>query len=329
MRKIIFCFAFCIALSSQMFDVAKGQGKVSLPSDSSPVPSSGILPIAPAVPPPTYEDARKRASTVYSRESLGLSIGVVVLGFLMFFMLTWYSARLDRASYLGQLYRDTVEDVEYRRLAASLREKFDRWEYHGDVQFDSEWVARNPEPEVVGSYYGPPGSGPPGSGRGTPGVDMSLPPPPGFAGTSPSEEDRVKWEAQRVERERKRVARVEWEGKVNREAQLRYRKDLSDARKKAQDSAVRAADVDLGVLRGRGAEFVLDFTAILVIVGAAVLLGIIGVLGSEQIGTLLAAIAGYVLGRSATRSQTASTSGGSAPTDRKQPAHVQDNKPPP
>ena len=59
--------------------------------------------------------------------------------------------------------------------------------------------------------------------------------------------------------------------------------------------------VDLSVLRGRGAEFVLEFTTVVVIIFTAIVLGILHILDNQQIGTLLAAIAGYVLGRATTR----------------------------
>jgi hypothetical protein len=49
---------------------------------------------------------------------------------------------------------------------------------------------------------------------------------------------------------------------------------------------------------------VLEFTAIVVIIFAAVILGVMGLLGDQQIGTLLAAIAGYVLGKSVARGRS-------------------------
>lgn len=51
------------------------------------------------------------------------------------------------------------------------------------------------------------------------------------------------------------------------------------------------------MLRGQGPQFVLEFTALIVIIFLAVVLGVLGVLKEQQIGTLLAAIAGYVLGK--------------------------------
>jgi len=58
---------------------------------------------------------------------------------------------------------------------------------------------------------------------------------------------------------------------------------------------------DFSAIRGRGPEFVLEFTAVVVIIFAAVILGIVGQLSNEQIGTLLASIAGYVLAKATTR----------------------------
>ena len=90
-----------------------------------------------------------------------------------------------------------------------------------------------------------------------------------------------------------------------------FRDDLEKARTKAKTNANRAVNVDLAVLRGRGAAFVLEFTAIVVIIFAAVMLGILKILVADQIATLLAAIAGYVLGRA--------TAGASGATERAQP----------
>jgi len=52
---------------------------------------------------------------------------------------------------------------------------------------------------------------------------------------------------------------------------------------------------------------VLEFTAIVVIIFAAVILGVLGLLGDQQIGTLFAAIAGYVLGKSVARGRSGQT----------------------
>ena len=71
-----------------------------------------------------------------------------------------------------------------------------------------------------------------------------------------------------------------------------------------KEASENALDVDFSALRGRGPEFVLEFTAVVVIIFTSVILGTLGALHSEQIGTLLAAIAGYVLGKGTARSRS-------------------------
>lgn len=85
-----------------------------------------------------------------------------------------------------------------------------------------------------------------------------------------------------------------------------YQEDFAAVEQAAADRAKLVLNVDFSALRGRGPEFVLEFTAVVVIIFAAVILGVLGVLDSNQIGTLLAAIAGYVLGKGTAR-------GGSTP----------------
>jgi len=67
------------------------------------------------------------------------------------------------------------------------------------------------------------------------------------------------------------------------------------------EAAQRAKDIvqttDASVLYGLGPQFVLEFTALIVIIFSAVILRVLSRLDKQQIGTLLAAIAGYVLGR--------------------------------
>lgn len=93
--------------------------------------------------------------------------------------------------------------------------------------------------------------------------------------------------------------------KVYVEAKRRYREDVGKADGEASRRASDAlGEVDIGVLRGRGPQFLLHFTAVVVIILTTLSLGILGRLSSEQLGTILAAIAGYVLGQSA-RSRTA------------------------
>lgn len=99
----------------------------------------------------------------------------------------------------------------------------------------------------------------------------------------------------------------DWVEKTRDGARYCYSQDLEESKKEAEDAADEALSVDLSAIRGRGPEFVLEFTAIVIIIFAAVILGLAAVLKNEQIGTLLAAIAGYVLGKANSRNQSAPT----------------------
>lgn len=97
-----------------------------------------------------------------------------------------------------------------------------------------------------------------------------------------------------------------WMDELNSTASKWYQEELTEAQNEVTRQGDRALSVDLSALRGRGPEFILEFTAVVVIIFAAVILGILEKLGTEQIGTLLAAIAGYVLGKG-TRSRSEET----------------------
>ena len=96
-----------------------------------------------------------------------------------------------------------------------------------------------------------------------------------------------------------------WSSRAAAQVWTWYQEDREGVRETAQVQAERALNIDFSALRGRGPEFVLEFTAVVVIIFASVILGILKILESEQIGTLLAAIAGYVLGRATTRARAA------------------------
>src|SRR5712671_4110195 len=64
-------------------------------------------------------------STQYSTGSLVLVVLLfVLLGFLFYLLIIW-SNRLDQTGYLGTLYRDTIQDIEYKRLAGTSNWKWE------------------------------------------------------------------------------------------------------------------------------------------------------------------------------------------------------------
>ena len=113
-------------------------------------------------------------------------------------------------------------------------------------------------------------------------------------------------DARRVARQKYYQAKDIWDVEVRKAQWLLYQADLREQRRFAEQKAEEAVDIDLTVLRGRTPAFILEFTAIVIIIFTAMSLGILDILKNEQIGTLLAAIAGYVLGRSTTGGSGAS-----------------------
>jgi hypothetical protein len=232
-----------------------------------------------------------------------------------------WSHRLEHTSYLGVLYRETVEEIEYKRISAECIDKWQRDEYRKTVLQNDEWLSKNPEPSYP-SRFGGTGSGNrrPGSGSSNPFPESTSKVPEPMPPIDDDATDEEK--QQQADFEKSRQAYIQWEKKLETEASKLYKNDLNRAREKAKDQSDRAANVDLAVLRGRGAEFVLEFTTIVVIIFATIVMGILDILQNEQIGTLLAAIAGYVLGRATTR--TRSGAGGQASTEeeRRTPVNI-------
>jgi hypothetical protein len=124
-------------------------GALTCPPDIFAAEPTGQQVQAPAAPttPPSAQIPREVRIASYSREAVGLVAGVFCLLAVLFVILLWWAGRLERASYLGTLYRDTVEDLEYRRLIAPLTEKFADNEYAEDVVQDKDWLTANPQPD--------------------------------------------------------------------------------------------------------------------------------------------------------------------------------------
>lgn len=246
-------------------------------------------------PPPETE--RETAPPVTERDTAytveAVIIVVLILGLLalLFSYLFKWSHRQDQASYLGDIYRESVEEFEFRRQATVLAENRLRGEYFREVE------KTNPLPDDLKGRW---------LGASPPGLDPWGTPPPGGSGVGGlgSFPPRPVQPAELDEYNQLRRKYYDWRATVEAKAESIYQEHVDKARKEAQRRAALATDVDLSTLRGRGGEFVLEFTTVVVIIFAAVVLGVLDILGTEQIGTLLAAIAGYVLGR-ATRSKPA------------------------
>jgi hypothetical protein len=241
---------------------------------------------------------------------------LIVLGVLFYLVFRW-SQRNEQAGYLGRIFREAVFDFELSRRGRRVDEKRDREEYLREAEADHRVrnisIPEYPEPDQqLRPYLSQTGIAATGHSDWTPsGYGNTLPGYRGdrgdplalnegyFLAIEAKLPDALKPHLAEYKRKfadywRKIDERTQKRQEVANEA---YQKEYTKAVKEAEDAADRAADVDIAVFRGRGPTFVLEFTAVVVIIFAAMILGIWDKLMSDQLGTLLAAIAGYVLGR--------------------------------
>ena len=254
---------------------------------------------------------KNTSKTEYSQEAFyGAMVVLGVLAFLFWLQLKW-SNRLEQAGYLGQLFRDNLEEIEFKRLSSEIVKRFNEGQFHNDVRRDPAFLRAHPQPPgYSATYYDNrrPGGRTPVPGLGGSGLPYSSANPANEnsgENSTPYRPTKLEIEAA-LEAERKAEAKqwaesLEWDAEVNCEATKRYDSALVEPRARAKQLAEKGINIELAALRGRGPEFVLGFTTIVAIVFAAAALGMLGQLDSQQIGTLFAAIAGYVLGRATTR----------------------------
>lgn len=235
----------------------------------------------------------------------------------LFFIIFLWQRRIEEAGYFANIFRDVITDIETARLSQPFRLRWDQAEYWYELTDrpsarGQTWINENPKPQpgtdltalanqrtyrtyalldVTRLMQTPPPF------LASQGRNAATAPPTrdGFNDTDTNQQDEQRFEALLVSYRNEALA---WVQRASSKAWNLYQEDLESVRQEGREQAKRAISVDLSALRGRGPEFVLEFTAIVVIIFAATILGVLGLLGSEQIGTLLAAIAGYVLGKS-------------------------------
>lgn len=218
-------------------------------------------------------------------------------------------------------------DDSLRDLAASLGEDIDlaaqadqlRWMLIRETGFPGGTPPPGPDPWSYGNSR-------PGRGGLGFGGDPTAVPGRG-TGQSPSaaELEEINRRHDYFKRRAQfRDQQQDWAARTGAEIKRWYQDERSGQEKEAETRAKLALNVDFSTMRGRGPEFVLEFTAVVVIIFAAVVLGILAILKNEQIGTLLAAIAGYVLGRATSRGRTGQ---GDAAAGTVPPAHEPQSAP--
>lgn len=270
------------------------------------------------------------STTNVSGTRTAIIVLILVVLAVLFITVTIWSARLERTPYLATLYQDFTRDMEYERLFRTFGEKEDKQKYIREVRADSNWLNSHPEPDTPPGYenrewlreafdraetalarnlefwledfgkFDGPSRLAPFRRNLRPGT--TLPSRTFGHSRRPGEEPDQAEIDEAVAREDYFSRVWDWYQELHDEAYSRFRNIVGErAMKEAINRAKQVVKIDYAALRGRGKEFVLEFTAIVVIIFSAVILGIIGLLQDEHLATLLAAIAGYVLGRSTSR----------------------------
>ena len=242
-------------------------------------------------------------NTDYNWPAVALVALILCLLAFLFRTLVNWSGKIERTSFLGNLYRESVEETEFQRLAFGPNDKLEKGVYIGEIVTGS-WLEKHPAPQIDERIREEINPDPFASLRNAWGENrrrVNLPGLPDYRKTLGGGASEKEEEDRRVLRLKYFQEKEIWDGEVRKEERRMYHADLAAQRSIARQKAESAVDIDLSVLRGRTPAFILEFTAIVIIIFAAMSLGILDILKNEQIGTLLAAIAGYVLGRSASK----------------------------
>lgn len=264
-----------------------------------------------------------------TRTRLVIVLSIILLMVVLFIVLFWWQKHIEQAGYFARIYEETIRNMEFTRLAAGYQQRWAAGAYIDEIlnrrsPRGAKWAEENEQPQPRAEFLelakkldrvdqvrqvqwstslpglGAGGFGAGGFGGRNPFVDTGSVPARPSDGREQAVDPQQEMAFSDMRRKFENATNV-WLDRANSHAWDWYQKDLDKAKKDAQAQAKRALQVDFSALRGRGPEFALEFTAIVIIIFAAVILGVIGGLTSQQIGTLLAAIAGYVLGKGAAR----------------------------
>jgi hypothetical protein len=203
-----------------------------------------------------------------------LSVIVLMTCLTCIYMVFFFGRRLQTSAYL----RDSlIEGAKQQELKILLRELHDR-------AMEGPLDPNNPPPDGYGStarlwesdkYSAPMDSAP---------------------WHNPNETDGEKAERiqQEADQRQQRAECKKWES----EERIRYEALRKDADARALQRAEKRVPSSLDIsLLGGGWAFLLEFSTVIVIIFTLLILGILKILEGREISTILAAIAGYVLGK--------------------------------
>lgn len=130
----------------------------------------------------------------------------------------------------------------------------------------------------------------------------------GFEEEEADKKKRQEEEAYWKKRQEDRLNNLQDEWKAFIDWEKKEKKIMEEEKRKCDEKASEIAEnkipksMDISVLGG-GFSFLLEFSTVIVIIFSLVILGVLGVLQGENIATILAAIAGYVLGKAGSASE--------------------------
>jgi hypothetical protein len=217
---------------------------------------------------------------------------LLVLGYL-FWVMIMYSNRIAQTGPLGIQITDALDEVRKQRVTKALNEKWEAGEYHREVLIDQAWMSAHAAPAVPDELKGD-----------WPSTDarrqllqrarVGTLPPGGF-GESESDQ---RTKSRREYLDTLRGLEETYEAEARRRLAEEQRTLLAPP-KGTEGGIIRY--FDFPSVAGQGPEFVLRFTALVTIIFAVIALSILGLLNPDHAGTILAAIAGYVLGQASAR----------------------------
>jgi hypothetical protein len=251
------------------------------------------------------------------RTATWLIVAMIALMAFVFWLFIHFGRRLSMRGYLGPLAKDAIARAEIARLEDGLREDLRL----GKIKPELEPVSKEFKDRYRIPYEENPPNLIPGVTIDEDGRILGYQDGMGGLGTptpgshKPWPNEIRDWTADRLTSERKAIPPDDNDKAVKlnfiqREIHERFRQGyqreqlnayykargrITDKERKRAEKLLPTMDVSSF---GGGWVFVLEFTTIIFIVFAVLALGLLGVLKSEPIATILAAIAGYVLGKS-------------------------------
>jgi hypothetical protein len=223
---------------------------------------------------------------VFAIDPSVLTVFVLVTCLVCIYMVFFFGRRLQTAAYLRdslvegakqQELKVLLGEVHSRRIEGPLDPSCPPPDGYGSTRrlWDSNRYARPPEPEYATDYY----------------VGAE---PENDAARARHDTLVLEREKREAEREKREAGYRQWEKEEFARYNVLHQAAEADALKRAEKKV--PASIDISLLGG-GFAFLLEFSTVIVIIFTLLILGILKTLEGKDIATILAAIAGYVLGK--------------------------------